>query len=354
VSVQKQFIPKIPIHLASEQEISALINFDKPFRIAQLQDWIFKKKITDFSEITNIPVKHIDNLKSAFLFPQLRIEKITGNLCRDAAKVLFKTKDETCFESALIPNTKSQYTACVSSQVGCPLSCAFCASGMNGFSRNLHADEIVEQYVFLSKICGNAVSNIVFMGMGEPMFNYSNIIAAAGVLTSKDKFGLAPSRISISTAGIPQAIEDFAQSGLKYNLLVSLHSARQATRNSIMPGVSQRTLEMLKSSIQYYTSETGLPVTVEYIMLKGINDTEDEELALRAYLKNMNVKINIIAYNRVNGLNFDSSEPHKIKRFISSLKKDGHIVVQRFKRGTGFGAGCGQLAWYNKLTGAGT
>ena len=252
-------------------------------------------------------------------------------------------------ESVLIPG-KDKYTVCVSSQVGCQLGCRFCATGTLGFKRNLSAGEIFDQVVFAQKAAeerGSTLSNIVFMGMGEPLLNYTNVLTAIKHITDENGLAMSPYRITVSTAGIPEKIRQLADDEVRFNLAVSLHAAKPDTRSRLMPVNQAYPLDQLAESLKYFVEKTGTRPTFEYLLLNGINDSTEDARTLATYSKQFPVKINIIEYNNVEGSAFKHTPDKQRDAFIHFLESRNMIVNVRRSKGKDIDAACGQLA--NKL-----
>ena len=258
--------------------------------------------------------------------------------------------DNLLVESVLIP-TKSRTTACISSQVGCSLDCDFCATSKMDRIRNLNPDEIYDQAVTINsqsiKYHDRPISNIVFMGMGEPLLNYSNVIKGIDKITSKEGLGMSPKRITVSTSGISKLIIKMADDNVKFNLAISLHSAIEKTRNKIMPFSKKFPLENLLEAVKYWYLKTNKIVTYEYIVWEGINDDEDHINALVNFCKSSPSKVNLIEYNTTDNNFFRSAKNKAIEEYVNKLEKNKIPVTIRKSRGKDIDAACGQLA--NKL-----
>tara|TARA_B100000609_G_C17213645_1_gene435264 strand:- start:1754 stop:2653 length:900 start_codon:yes stop_codon:yes gene_type:complete len=262
-------------------------------------------------------------------------------------KTKFKLYDGNFVEGVLIPKNK-RMTACISSQVGCSLSCSFCATGTLGLTRNLSASEIYRQVVYISKKCmeiyNQPLTNIVFMGMGEPLLNYKNVLRSIHFITSEEGLNMSYKRITLSTSGISKMIRKLADDNVKVNLALSLHAANEELRKRIMPIGKSNTLEEIRDSLKYYFSKTKKKVTYEYVLLRDVNDSIEDAYQLYKYTKHLSSKVNIIEYNPVEGLNFKKSSFEKTEKFIAYLIKKGVNVSLRRSRGKDINAACGQLA----------
>jgi 23S rRNA (adenine2503-C2)-methyltransferase len=266
-------------------------------------------------------------------------------------KSVYKLHDGHLIEGVLIPTPK-RMTACVSSQVGCSLSCKFCATGYMDRKRNLDASEIYDQVVDIAKQSvenyGQPLSNIVYMGMGEPLLNYANMIKSVEYITSEKGLGMSPRRITVSTAGIAKMIKKLGDDEVKFRLAVSLHAANDVKRNTIMPINESNSLEALKEALQYYYQKTHNRITFEYILFYGFNDTLEDAEDLYKFTKEVPSKVNIIEYNPISEATYTSAAPDTIDKFASYLEERGVVVKVRRSRGKDIDAACGQLANKNK------
>jgi len=262
-------------------------------------------------------------------------------------KNAFKLYDDNIVEGVLIP-TDSRMTACVSSQVGCSLSCKFCATGKMDRIRNLNADEIYDQVAILhsqsTEQYGIPLSNIVYMGMGEPLLNYNNVLSSIDRITSSDGLGMSPKRITVSTAGIAKMIKKLGDDSVRFNLALSLHAANEAKRSKIMPINEQNSLESLKEALVYFHDKTGSRITFEYIVFKDFNDTLVDAKELALFCKAVPCKINLIEYNPIDGEDFINTEEDKLEAFNKYLESKNLICNIRRSRGKDIDAACGQLA----------
>jgi 23S rRNA (adenine2503-C2)-methyltransferase len=317
---------------------------ERSFRAKQLQDWLWKKNVTSFEEMINIPKNLQETLKESFSFLQTEICKEVVSFDK-TTKFLFRLFDNEQIEGVLIPS-HNRVTACISSQVGCPLKCTFCATGTLGLKRQLHFWEIIDQYVLMNrraeKLFGISISNIVFMGMGEPLMNYDNVFKAINIMTAPDGNGISPSRITLSTVGIPEKIRKLADDGFKANLALSLHTADNDKRTLLIPANQIYTLEELTKALQYYVEKTNQRITIEYLLLNNINDSLEDAKKLCLFCKVFPVKINIIEYNATE-TQFQSSTPEKKAAFTAYLETKNLIVNVRQSRGKDIAAACGQL-----------
>ena len=319
------------------------------YKAKQVYDWLWKKSSISFDNMTNISLETRDLLKNNFVINHIKIEKFQKS--NDGTiKNAILLHDNLLVESVLIP-TKTRTTACVSSQVGCSLDCEFCATSKMDRIRNLNPDEIYDQVVTINSqslnYYGKPLSNIVFMGMGEPLLNYNNLIKGITKITNKEGLGISPRRITVSTSGISKMIKKMADDNVKFNLAISLHSAIEKTRNKIMPFTKNFPLEELKEAIKYWYSKTKKMVTYEYIVWNSINDDDEHINALVKFCKSSPSKVNLIEYNSINSSFFVSASSHVINKYVNTLENNKIPVTIRKSRGKDIDAACGQLA--NKL-----
>lgn len=343
---------KIDIRQLSLEELTAkLTDFgEKPFRAKQVYEWLWKKGVVDFNEMTNLSKDLRSKLEANFEIRFLEIaeeQRSSDRTIKDA----FKLYDDAVVEGVLIPTSK-RMTACVSVQVGCSLDCAFCATGKLKRVRNLNPDEIVDQVVLINEQARSnydkPLSNIVFMGMGEPLLNYKNTLDAIDKITSPDGLGMSPKRITVSTAGIAKMIKKLGDDQVRFNLALSLHAANDEKRNKIMPINETNTLEVLADALKYFHEKTGSRVTYEYIVFKDFNDELEDAKELAEFCINVPCKINIIEYNSIDEGEFQQADPKKVDRFAKFLESKNLIVNVRRSRGKDIDAACGQLANKNE------
>jgi 23S rRNA (adenine2503-C2)-methyltransferase len=335
-------------NLSLEQLTVSLAQLDeKPFRAKQIYEWLWKKSATDFEQMTNLSKALREKLQQNFVIRPVTVYKVQHS-SDGTVKSAFQLYDKHIIEGVLIP-TDDRATACVSSQVGCSLTCSFCATGYLKRERNLDAAEIYDQVVLINQQAQESVhrnlSNIVFMGMGEPLLNYSNVMAAIEKITSEDGLNMAAKRITVSTAGVAKMIRKLADDGAKFNLALSLHAADDVKRNTIMPINEQNNIEALIEALQYFQSKCKGEVTFEYILLDGVNDTQEDAKNLIALCKQLkDVKVNVIEYNKIDNADFHKSTVETRERFIDYLNKHKVIANVRKSRGKDIDAACGQLA----------
>ncbi len=319
---------------------------EKPFRDKQIMHWLWKQPVTDFDEMTNLSKPLRNALKAEFDLSQLNLIT-TQNSSDGTLKSGFRLFDNEFVEGVLIPS-KERVTACISTQVGCRMGCKFCATAGLGFHRNLSAGEIYLQVYKLNKLAiehyKRKLSNVVIMGMGEPLDNYEAVKTALNFLTGADGLEMSPRRITLSTAGVPNKIKQMADDGLKINLSLSLHTANDNLRSKIMPINNKYTLQVLAESLQYYHSKTNNRISYEYVLLKNVNDQEIHARELAEFTKITPCKINLIEYNPVSGLGFEKSTEESTQKFMKFLESRNLIVKLRRSRGADVDAACGQLA----------
>lgn len=317
---------------------------EKKFRSTQIEEWLWKKGVHSFDEMTNIPADLRAKLKENFTF--LYAEIATMVKSKDGtAKFIFTLHDKRQVEGVLIP-AENRVTACISSQVGCPLKCAFCATGTMGFIRNLHSSEIFDQFILMNKkaqeLYNQNITNIVYMGMGEPLLNYESVMRSIQWITSPKGQGLSPSRITLSTVGIANGIKRLADDGFKPEVALSLHCADEVKRRGLMPVTESQNFEMLQEALVYLYEKTGKRITIEYLMLKNWNDSLADAKKLYAFCRPFPVKINLIEYNATNS-GFEKSPEENVREFIRFLESKNMIVNVRHSRGKDIDAACGQL-----------
>lgn len=343
---------KINIRNLSLDEIAAkFIEAKFPaFRAKQVYEWLWKKSVISFEQMGNLGKELVIYLNTSFYIDALRVQD--QQVSKDKTiKCAFSIDENKIVEGVLIPTT-SRTTACISSQIGCSLSCKFCATGRLKLMRNLSAGEMVDQVVYLRKqaqeIYGKTLSNIVYMGMGEPLLNYNNVIRSVELLTAENGLGIAPKRITVSTAGIAKMIRKLGDDKVRFNLALSLHAANDEKRSKIMEINDSNNLEALTEALIYFYEATGTRVTFEYIIFKDFNDTIDDARELAIFAKSIPCKINIIEYNPIDGGEFQQADAEKVSAFASYLETKNIIVNIRKSRGKDIDAACGQLANKNK------
>ncbi len=334
-----------------ELEEFFLANGEKKFRAKQVYEWLWNKSLKNFDEMSNISLSTRELLKANFAINHIHVD-LMQHSSDGTIKNAVKLFDDKIVESVLIPTSK-RITACVSSQVGCSLDCNFCATARLKRMRNLNPDEIYDQVVAIKEEANTyfqrPLTNIVFMGMGEPLLNYANVIAAIDKITSPEGLGMAARRITLSTVGITKMIRKMADDGVKFNLAVSLHSAINETRSKLMPINETNTVEELGEALKYWYEKTKRKVTYEYVIWEGINDDEKHAVALARFCKLIPSKVNIIQYNPIDEGEFRQARPEAVDMYIRVLSNQGIIAKVRKSRGQDIDAACGQLANKNEV-----
>tara|TARA_R110000751_G_scaffold62520_5_gene129055 strand:- start:72977 stop:74017 length:1041 start_codon:yes stop_codon:yes gene_type:complete len=319
---------------------------DKAFRGNQVYEWLWQKSAHDFDAMTNISKETRKMLEDNFVINHIRVDQMQRS-SDGTIKNAVRLHDGLIVESVLIP-TETRTTACVSSQVGCSLDCRFCATARLKRMRNLNPDEIYDQVVAIDNesrlYFDRPLSNIVFMGMGEPLMNYNNVLKAIDKITSPEGLGMSPKRIVVSTSGVPKIIKKMADEEVKFGLAVSLHSAIDEVRTSIMPFNSTFPLKDLREALEYWYSKTKNRITYEYVVWKGINDTQEAADALVKFCKFAPSKVNIIEYNPIDDGEFQQAPNNAIEMYQQTLERNGITVTIRRSRGKDIDAACGQLA----------
>jgi len=321
------------------------------FRAKQIYDWLWAKRAVTFEDMSNLSKPMREWLNENFTINAVEIHEL--QISKDKTiKCAMKLHDDYVVESVLIPSS-DRMTACISSQVGCSLTCAFCATGKLKRMRNLNADEIFDQVVLVRDQAKEKydapLSNIVYMGMGEPLLNYAEVLKSTEKIISPQGLGMSPQRITVSTAGVAKMIMKLGDDGVKFNLALSLHAANDEKRNKIMPINETNTLDNLAEALNYFTEKTGTRVTFEYIVFKDFNDSIKDAQELADYCKKVKSKVNIIEYNPIDGGEFKQTTPGRLTAFVAHLEKNKIIVNVRRSRGKDIDAACGQLANKNKL-----
>lgn len=316
------------------------------FRAKQVYEWIWKKAARSFDAMGNVPKTTREWLSEKFSLQIVTTAEAQYSSDR-TIKSSFQLHDNNLVEGVLIP-TRERVTACVSSQVGCSLTCSFCATGYMDRKRNLESFEIYDQVVLIrdqaQEKYGQALTNIVYMGMGEPLLNYANVLKSIEQITSPEGLGMSPRRITVSTAGIAKMIQKLGDDQVKFNLALSLHAANDTKRNQIMPINESNTLQVLKAALLYFFEKTGNEITLEYIVFNKFNDTLEDARELYEFAKGIPCKINLIEYNPIAQSSFVNAEADAIAKFSAFLESKRMIVNIRRSRGRDIDAACGQLA----------
>jgi len=339
---------KKDIRALSKEELRTFFESsgDKAFRGNQVYEWLWSKGAHHFEDMTNISKETRAQLDENFVINHIEVESIQRS--NDGTiKNAVKLHDGLIVESVLIPTSK-RTTACVSSQVGCSLDCKFCATARLKRMRNLNPDEIYDQVVMIDRESRlyhkRPLSNIVFMGMGEPLMNYKNVIKSIEMITSNEGLGMSSKRITLSTSGVPKMIKKMADDEVKFNLAVSLHSAIQETREQIMPFAKSFTLNDLQESLEYWYEKTNRKITFEYIVWDGINDQQEDIDALVRFAQCIPCKVNLIEYNPIDDGEFQQAPNDALDNYIDTLERNRIPVTVRRSRGKDIDAACGQLA----------
>lgn len=321
------------------------------FRAKQLRDWVYHKHITDPAEMTNLPVAERAKLANAMTFSSANVT--TQQDSNDGTTKLLLTwppstgleQAEATAETVMIPDGDRR-TACVSSQIGCPVGCKFCASGINGVKGNLSAGQIVEQVFTFNRLlapAGERITNVVFMGMGEPLANYANVMQAIRMFNDPQCFGLGARRLTLSTVGVPSKMRELAREQLPINLAVSLHAPNEPLRKQLIPWAEHFTLPEILDAARYYFEKTGREITLEYILLSGVNDRPEHAHELVRVCKTVRANVNLIRYNEVETLPFKRPMSHDVIAFQEILRRGGVNAHVRKSRGRDIDAACGQL-----------
>lgn len=323
---------------------------EKAFRAKQVHEWLWKKSVTSIDAMTNLSLDTRNLLNEHFEIRPVTIAD-QQHSSDGTIKYGFKLHDGYVVEGVLIPTT-NRTTACISSQVGCSLACKFCATGRLKRERNIRGDEIYDQVAMIAKDAleqtGKPLSNIVYMGMGEPLLNYSGMMESIRLITSEQGLNISPRRITVSTAGISKLIKRLGDDEVTFNLALSLHAANDAKRDQIMPINEQNTLDSLAEALKYFHEKTGSRVTYEYIIFKNFNDEIEDARELAEFCKHVPCKVNIIEYNPIDDGEFAQADIEKVDAFAAYLESKNIIVNIRRSRGKDIDAACGQLANKNK------
>jgi len=337
-------IPDLKGMLLPELQVFAQSIGEPKFRGAQLASWMFEKGVTSFDDMTNLSKQNRDQLKGVARITKIRLVKQARSRRSPTIKYLFALDDDHTIETVLIGSSRRN-TLCISSQVGCAIDCRFCASGLAGLTRNLTAAEIVDQIIQVRDLAGpnRSINNIVLMGMGEPLANYGNVLRAIRIINAPWGLGIGARRITISTSGIAPRIRKLAEEGLQFELSISLHAADDETRASIMPINKRYPLDVLIDACRHYVEKTNRLITFEYILLAGVNDRFEDARRLSSLLRNIKGKVNLIPYNPVEGLPFETPNPGRQQTFHEALQAGGVAATIRRERGRDIDAACGQL-----------
>jgi 23S rRNA (adenine2503-C2)-methyltransferase len=324
------------------------------YRARQIADWLYQKRVQSFDEMTDLPRQFRARLKELVDFSKSDLVRVLGS--RDTTrKFLFRLSDENLIETVLIPASPALYgsrsdrrTICVSTQVGCAYGCKFCASGLEGFSRNLKPNEIVDQVIATERESGEKIDNIVCMGMGEPLANLDNVIRALRIINAPWGLGIGARHITVSTSGLAPQIRQLAGEKLQIRLAVSLHGATDDVRNQIMPINRRYNLETLLAACDYYARHRKQRLTFEYILIANVNDSSDQARRLGQIARRLEAKVNLIPYNTVHGLPWSRPTPEQQEQFLSILRASGVAATLRREKGHDIDAACGQLRLQTK------
>src|SRR6266513_4380111 len=311
-------------------------------------DWLYKKRAGGFEEMSDLPRALRAQLAENFPIGKLGVVRVLGS--RDTTrKFLFRLDDGNLIESVLIPASPALYgetsdrrTICVSTQVGCAYGCKFCASGLDGFSRNLAASEIVQQILAVEKASGEKINNVVFMGMGEPLANFTNVVRAIRIINAPWGLEIGARHITVSTSGLAPQIRKLADEPLQSRLAISLHGATDEVRNKIMPVNRKYDLTTLLAACDYYASKKKQRIYFEYILIAGVNDNEEQAHLLAGHARRLGAKVNLIPYNIVEGLEWSRPTRERQERFLSILREHGTVATLRREKGHDIEAACGQ------------
>lgn len=327
----------------------ALLPGEPGFRITQILDWLYKRRASRWEDMTNLPAPLRDSLAASHpILPLRSVREIdAGDTTR---KFLFQLADDQLIESVLIPASPALYgeasdrrTACLSSQVGCAYGCMFCASGLDGWKRNLTAGEIVGQFLRIEELSGERINNIVFMGMGEPLANYDNLLRAVGILNAPWGIGLGARHMTVSTSGLVPQIRQLAIQPLQIRLAISLHGATDDVRSAIMPVNRKFPLAELLDACADYVRRKKQKLTFEYILIRDLNDSPEQARLLAAHARKLGAKINLIPYNAVDGLDWQRPSDDRQTGFLAAVRRGGADATLRREKGHDIAAACGQL-----------
>jgi 23S rRNA (adenine2503-C2)-methyltransferase len=324
------------------------------YRAGQIADWLYQKRASSFDEMTDLPQTLRAQLAENLTFGKIDIVRVLGS--HDTTrKFLFRLIDGNLIESVLIPASPALYgqrsgrrPICVSTQVGCAYGCKFCASGLDGFSRNLRANEIVDQIMAVERESGEKIDNVVFMGMGEPLANLDNLMRAIRIINAPWGLGVGARHITLSTSGLAPQIKKLADEPLQIRLAISLHGASDDVRNQIMPINRRYNIEMLLSACDYYVSRKKQRLTFEYILIAGVNDADAQANLLARHAQRLSAKVNLIPYNTVTGLPWSRPAQDRQEKFLSILRRHGVAATLRREKGHDIEAACGQLRLQTK------
>jgi 23S rRNA (adenine2503-C2)-methyltransferase len=343
-----------------EATLRSELAVEQKFRAKQVYQWLYQKRARSFEEMTDLPKKLQQDLASRFWIPSLKVEQESVS-ADGTRKYLFTLDDGRAIETVLIPSEmrddrgeSRRKTLCVSTQVGCPLDCKFCATASMKLKRNLTTAEILLEIFEVERLTGERITNMVYMGMGEPMLNYENVVKSLRIITDPANELIGKRRITVSTSGIPEAIRKFSQEGLGVKLALSLHATTNGLRTQLMPINKRYPLEEVLSAMEEYYRETGIPVTYEYILFKDLNDSEEDAKRIAKIARRMPSKVNVIPFHEIDftsptglGAELKPAPPARFRAFLEALKQNGVQVMVRSSSGEDIEAACGQLAVIN-------
>ena len=336
---------KSPIRDLSSSELEEALSEagSQPYRAGQIFRWLYKSAVKSFDGMTDIPEPVRKAFDSKFCIPSHTLIDLKRSLSDGTTKYLFKLHDGNTIETVLLPE-RERNTVCLSSQVGCKFACDFCASAPFGFMRNLSCSEILDEVIFIKNaVPGINITNLVFMGIGEPFDNYDNVMKAIRIFNDKDAFNIGARKMTISTCGVVPGMERLAKEGLQIELSVSLHSANDETRSKLLPVNKRYGLKCLMEACRKYIAATNRIITFEYILLKGVNSSKKDASDLVKILKGIKCKVNAISYNRIPGKIYEEPTDSEIRIFMKVLKDGGVNATHRKPKGEDIDAGCGQL-----------
>ena len=331
-------------------QLDELLSIAQPsYRARQITDWLYKKRVNSFTEMTDLPQVLRAKLADDFSFDKIEVVRVLGST-DTTRKFLFRLRDGSLIESVLIPASPALYgspsdrrTICVSTQVGCAYGCKFCASGLDGWKRNLRPNEIVNQILVVEQESGERIDNIVFMGMGEPLANYDNVMRAIQIINAPWGIGIGARHITISTSGLVPQIRRLAEQSLQIRLAVSLHGANDEVRSRIMPINRKYNLGTLLEACRYFTSRKKQRITFEHILIAEVNDSDKQARELAKHARALDAKLNLIPCNTVEGLDWVRPSRDRQKRFLALLRAAGVRATLRLEKGDDIAAACGQL-----------
>jgi 23S rRNA (adenine2503-C2)-methyltransferase len=339
--------PKSDIKSLQLDELRSIVQ--PSYRARQITDWLYKKRVNSFADMTDLPQVLRAKLADDFSFDRIEVVRVLGS-ADTTRKFLFRLSDGNLIESVLIPASPALYgspsdrrTICLSTQVGCAYGCKFCASGLDGWKRNLRPNEIVNQITAVERESGERIDNIVFMGMGEPLANYDNVMGAIQIINAPWGIGIGARHITISTSGLVPQIRKLTEQPLQIRLAVSLHGATDDVRSAIMPINRKHNLSALLEACRYFTSRKKQRITFEYILIAEVNDSDKQARELAKHAHALDAKVNLIPYNNVEGLDWVRPSPDRQKRFLAVLRAAGVRATLRREKGDDIAAACGQL-----------